>query len=593
MELKKTQEHTKNRTTVYVDGEDDITNILHKIKQSPTKVVALVLPKRTQTLQSLVAVRLLKRTSEKAAKQIVFVTTDKAQLSVAAQAGVYTAKSLSSKPELTTKIDNLVEDEVSTIDYADANKSVSLDQDIASNDSQKEEYANVQKPTEQSIDNNDPDTNSSEDNSVVALERDDVSKDNKTTQSETHNKIEKKQKISVPNFNRFRKRVILACSLLALLVGGWVVAFMILPTATIVIKTNSQSVRLEAKDVTISSSLSVSSPKDKQLKADVVSVKKTDTRKVTATGKKDVGTKATGQITLTNCTSSAVTIPSGTGVSSGSLTFITQEDVALSDGNFTGGGVCKTSGTHVGAVDVVAQNNGDSYNLGARSYAIAGVTGDVRAYGGAMSGGSSNVLTVLAQTDVDAAVQTLLDGFQQSTKTELQNKVNAVNSILLTDSFVQSTPVITTSSPVDAETSGEVTVVVEVTYSAFGVKSADIEASLQNVADQSVTNNNKKITSLGTDKASVAVTSKKSEKEYIVTISSTATTGAELDETVLKEQILGKKRNEIVSLIGQYPGVSDVTVTYKPFYVFSTPKSADKVTIQIEKPSLTPSTTTP
>src|SRR5947209_6825023 len=88
------------KDTVYVDPEDDITGIIDKVEGVKNKVVALVLPKRTTALQSNVNMRLLKRSSDNARKNVVLITAEKALLPLAGAAGLHVAKSLQSKPEI-------------------------------------------------------------------------------------------------------------------------------------------------------------------------------------------------------------------------------------------------------------------------------------------------------------------------------------------------------------------------------------------------------------------------------------------------------------------------------------------------------------
>ncbi|MBC7581656.1 hypothetical protein H7097_02175, partial [Aeromicrobium sp.] len=57
------QKDSLNKETVYVDIDDEITAIIEKVRSSQQKIVALVLPKRASVLQSIVNMKLLKRTA--------------------------------------------------------------------------------------------------------------------------------------------------------------------------------------------------------------------------------------------------------------------------------------------------------------------------------------------------------------------------------------------------------------------------------------------------------------------------------------------------------------------------------------------------
>ena len=87
-----------SKDTVYVDAEDDITVIIEKVRASDAKVIALVLPKRAATLQSIVNLKLLGRSASEAKKSLVLITSEKGLLPIAGAAGLHVAKTLQSKP---------------------------------------------------------------------------------------------------------------------------------------------------------------------------------------------------------------------------------------------------------------------------------------------------------------------------------------------------------------------------------------------------------------------------------------------------------------------------------------------------------------
>lgn len=58
--------------------------------------------------------------------------------------------------------------------------------------------------------------------------------------------------------------------------------------------------------------------------------------------------------------------------------------------------------------------------------------------------------------------------------------------------------------------------------------------------------------------------------------------GPTLDTNAIREAVRGKKRGEIEQYVGNLPGVDDVVVEYSPFWVYSTPKAAKKITVTIK-----------
>ncbi|OYW41693.1 hypothetical protein B7Z28_02285 [Candidatus Saccharibacteria bacterium 32-45-3] len=89
-------------TTLYIDVEDDITSVIDKVTHATETVVAIVPPKRTGMLQSIVNLKLLQRAAKQAGKQIVLVTNDVALVGLASELALPIAKNLQSKPEVAT-----------------------------------------------------------------------------------------------------------------------------------------------------------------------------------------------------------------------------------------------------------------------------------------------------------------------------------------------------------------------------------------------------------------------------------------------------------------------------------------------------------
>jgi hypothetical protein len=88
------------KDTVYVDVDDEITAIIDKVTGSKQKIVALVLPKRASVLQSVVNMKLLKRSADNANKNVVLITTETALMPLAGAAGLHVAKTPTTKPEI-------------------------------------------------------------------------------------------------------------------------------------------------------------------------------------------------------------------------------------------------------------------------------------------------------------------------------------------------------------------------------------------------------------------------------------------------------------------------------------------------------------
>ncbi len=96
---------TNSKETIYIDVDDEITAIIDKLQNAKGNIVALVLPKRATVMQSVVNMKLLKRTAQQAGKNLVLVTNEASLLPLAGLVGMHVAETPSSKPTIPTAPD--------------------------------------------------------------------------------------------------------------------------------------------------------------------------------------------------------------------------------------------------------------------------------------------------------------------------------------------------------------------------------------------------------------------------------------------------------------------------------------------------------
>ncbi len=554
--------------TVYIDIDDEITAIIEKVKSSPEKIVALVLPKRATVLQSIVNMKLLKKSALSAKKSLVLITSEAGLLPLAGAVGLHVAKSLQSRPEIPLPPER---DDSDTSEISETDEGT---------DNGLDKTKTVGALSAAALIANDDDTE------TIELDEIDVEDGPGTESSKKPQKTVKGFK--VPNFDRFRLSFFLAILAVILLVVGWVFAAVILPKAIVVIQTNTSSV-VSNINFTANTALKDLSVDQALVPAVLKEIKKTDTEKATATGKKDNGTKATGTMTLTNCIRdvNTHTIPAGTGFSSGSLTFLTSKDITLAVSTYQGN-TCKSA--NVGDsqdVDVIAVNGGASYNLDARSY-TSSISG-INAYGSAMTGGTTSIVTVITQADIDGATSKMKGRQDTVAATELVQSLQTDNLKGLDETKTISAPAVTTSPAVGTEAS-EVTVTAVTTYSELGVKADYLNQLIKKDISTKIETTKEGILDNGLGAAVLRVVTRKSPTEVQMSLRTIVVSGPTLDASVIKEQIRGKKRGEAMNIIKAKPGIKDVDINYSPFWVLSTPKSVKKITVTIKKPVVKPAT---
>lgn len=543
-----------NKDIIYIDIDDDITGIIAKVNDSKHKIVALVLPKRATVMQSVINMKLLKKACDEKRKLLVLITSEVNLMSLAGAVGIRTAKTLQSKPTIPdspveVQDDELLEDNVPNDTELEPGTTIDLSKSVG-------ELAGLSVADE-----------------TIDIDNEPVSK----TNPKKVNKNSKKVKI--PDFGRFRNRFFIGGLIGIGLAVLLILMLVVMPTAKITIKTDTQTAGADLGFV-INTSATSADIASKTIQGTLKQVQKTDTQTTAATGKKDIGVRASGSATLTNCSNSPVSVPIGTAISANGLSFITQEAISLDSGNFTGGGTCKTSGSHVGTVSVVAQNSGTQYNVDAQTYAVAGST-TVKASGTAMVGGTSNMVTVISQQDVDIAKAKIVDN-KNSANSELLKKLQNDKLFVINESFTTSPPTVTISPSIGDQAS-TVNVTSSVLYTMLGVKEDDLKQLINENVKSKIDIKKQAIQDYGLNKAIFAVSDFSDPKKINLSLQTTVTTGAKIDEESVKKQVAGLKKGDINQILGSQPGVKEVTVKYSPFWVNRTPKKISKITVIIQK----------
>lgn len=575
---------TPGKQVIYVDVDDEITAIIDKMNASSARVIALVLPKRATVLQSVVNMKLLKRRAEDGKKHLVLITSEAGLMPLAGMAGIHVAQTLQSKPEIPDVAglsdagdDDLDDEPVSLGDYNPRKDSATSVGTLASRQSGAGSLAGAADDV--------IDVDEAADGSLTAAgaaaptlvgNKDDKGKKDKGP------KPPKDSKLKVPDFLRFRKRLLFGVLGLIVLIGLWYVAYFILPKATIVIKTNASDVDTNLA-LTLDTTANQLDEDKLTVPAQTQQTQKTNTQQVAATGTENKGQKATGKVTFVNCSAdgSPVTIPAGTGVSSNGLTFITQKTVELQ----TSTPNCKSFGGFTsGSADVVAQKAGAGYNVAAGTFTVAGISNVQATSSDPMSGGTDNNVKIVQQSDVDSAKQKLTSGMDANAiKNQLQQNLQHDGLTAISQTFNAGTPNVSTSVNVGDE-ADNVTVTETIGYTMYGVKKSDLQKLVDAQVNKKIDKQKQSIQDDGVDKANFTVPSPGSGAQLKVTMSATAMIGPHLNVDDLKKEIVGKKSGNVKDMIKSNPGVDDAEVTYSPFWVSKAPKP-DKVTVTFEKTS--------
>ena len=535
-----------NKDVIYIDVDDDITAIIGKVKDSKEKIVALVPPKRIGVLQSAVNLRLLSRAASQGGKHLVLISSNTALLALAAAAKIPVARNLQSKPELP---------EIAALDVDDGEDVIDGSQ-LPVGDHAK--------------------TAASSDSAIEQALRADAAKDTPRATpplpGQAPAKPRAKSGVKVPNFNSFRKKLILMIGGGVLLVAFLVWAIFFAPQATVIITARTSDSSSNVK-VSLAQALTTDATKS-TLKATTQEIKKDTSVEFTPTGTKKVGEKAAGtmKLTRTSVSSRPISVPAGTSFTSDGRTFVSTESATLEGTTVGESGNIQSSAT----VNVQASDVGDEFNLSARNYQ-SNVSG-FSARGSTMSGGSSREVKVVSGTDVEQAKEQLTQQNTDAIKSDLKSQFDKTVKVL--DATFRVDLGDPTSSPgVDQEASGKAKLTASATYSITGVDSSEYDRFLDAYFDEKLDNKNtQRVYDNGAEKVEFTNVAP-ADSGFTANIVATAKVGPKIDDNAIKEQAKGKRYGEIQSSLVSIQGVDDVDVKFWPFWVSTAPNDTNKITV--------------
>jgi hypothetical protein len=590
-----------NKDVIYVDAEDEITGIIDKVGNSSGKVVALVLPKRASTFQSIVNMKLLKRQADSAKKHVVLITSEASLMPLAGMSGLHVAPTLQSRPEIPQQAsavgglpddadEDLEEDNSSKEDNGqdfDAEKAGNTPVgELAGGAAAGAALENDDEPLE--IDNSEPGTEAGD---VHSSDLEPDAKTGKTGKAASESAAAKKaktkskqdKKFKVPSFGKFRRRLLFAALGIIILVVLYIIAFHVLPSAAITLKTNSTDINASV-GMTLDTSADHLDKKKQIVPAQKAQQQKTYSKQVPATGKKNKGDPAEGSVTMsaTICSdsfnpNSASDVPAGTGVSSGGLTYITQSSTSFSFDHFKNG--CAHFSAN-DSTDIKAQKPGKQYNTHGTSFSVSGRS-HVEASGSA-DGGSDDIVTIVQQSDIDKAKQQLKSSDTGSYKQKLVKSLKQNNLYAIPATFTSSASKVKSSAKA-GDKADNLTVSEDVTYTMYGAQTSALKQLIKSQEKKQL-NKQQSILETGLDKASFSVPNAGSGTQLAVTANATGSAGPHLKKDSIKKLAKGKKAGIIRKKLSHKTGVTNVQVHFSPFWV-SKVSNPDKISVTFKKAS--------
>ena len=599
-----------NKETIYIEPSDDITDILSQLKATDKKIVALVPPKKPTVLLSSVNVKLIARTAKSEKKAVVLITTDDALTKLAMAANLPVAKSLKSRPVMPGEEPKPEAKPASSSEKPEA-KAEPAEESAAETEPEpekaepkpsktSEKETEAEEAEEDSVVDDIEKEESEEDAEDEDEDDDDEEEDDKASKKDKKKaKKSKKVKSEATGFKGFiinhKIWVILGSILLVGVIGFLVWAFKFAPAVDVAVSVRTTSSNFSENVIF------TTQPADEDLEKSTFylhdeKLEKEQVVKFTATGKKDMGEAASGEVIAIAyfLEPGSTAVPAGTKFSHGSFDYLSTTDTTVvgpskktasayktvcdnySDDNFEiGVDYCQVSV----AISVKAAAPGEDYNLGATSEGWSSSVGGLSVLTRTdITGGTSKIVTVVQQSDVDQALDKMKSESSDNGKNELLAKIsNTVMPIDASFKIEATDPKVTPAVGEEVKEGVTPQITTKTSYSIFTVDSVRIEDFIKKKA---TVEEGKRLYSTG--EPFVEYFSKSDDTTYSAKLKTTYKVGPEISETEILEKIQGEKIGRVEPILkDSFSGISSVKTEKSYFWVNSIPSDPNKIHIEL------------
>ncbi|OGH21305.1 MAG: hypothetical protein A2958_00705 [Candidatus Levybacteria bacterium RIFCSPLOWO2_01_FULL_38_13] len=296
-----------------------------------------------------------------------------------------------------------------------------------------------------------------------------------------------------------------------------------------------------------------------------------------ATGKKEVGDKAKGTVTIFNNSSTSQALAQGiTITSSNDLEFALDKGLTVASAS---GDIF--SGTTPGKVNVnvTAKAIGQEYNLPSNTkFSIGGRSSVAAKNDNAFSGGSKKELTVVSKNDIVKLERDLPKSLEQKAKDDLNNKISqdqVLLPVLVSEELVKGD-----FSKKEGDETNQVSLKGTVEFKGIAYKKKDIENFSNEILKREVSEN----LTIEPKSIKVDVSDVKTEESKVsAQISIKALLIPKIDSKSLVKQIKGKSFKDAESLLSKYSQVSDIQISLSlnlPFFPKRIPLSEKNIQVK-------------
>lgn len=399
---------------LYLEPDEEITSVIDKLQKSNSDSVGLVIPRDSGLIHSAINLKLLKKKADSLNKDIALVTADKIGKNIASQVGIKVFEDVHAQKPANNlgqpplpKGDEVIEVNMSGEDLDDNNQpSTNLTDDSGEQRNQNFGRSSRFKVKRYTIDSSGSNDVEQESTQSIASHADDdrlVSQVTKPVNDRRSSNFEA---------GSFNKGLLVFVGIFVLLI---VSSLLFLPQSAIDVIVTTEPFE-NIVSLTVDQSIDQPIPQDKKVPGKLLETVNDDAKRVVATGRKDVGGKAKGTVTISNSLQSdpfkltAGTVLTHTETNKG---YALDKDISIPGATLAlkDAGVSITPGTL--NATVTASEPGDSFNVKSGNFTIGGITAKQQEKITAKSsadfiGGFTKTVNTMTQGDIDSAKEALL-----------------------------------------------------------------------------------------------------------------------------------------------------------------------------------------
>ncbi|HVT00892.1 MAG TPA: baseplate J/gp47 family protein [Patescibacteria group bacterium] len=317
---------------------------------------------------------------------------------------------------------------------------------------------------------------------------------------------------------------------------------------------------------------------DKTIKISLIDEEAKGSDTVNATGTKETGDEAKGEVTLYNKTEDKKTFSKGTiVVGPNSLEFATTDDITIaSTSSFS-------TTLSNGDVKIQASKFGKEYNLPSSSnFTVKGYSSSdfIGKNSSAITGGTKKETTVVSKKDLATLLTSVTDNLEKDAINKATSSLGSSDNIL--PKALGSEVTDDNYSKKEGDEAGSVSVDATIKYTLGKYSKDEIQKVIDSMSSGEIPGTY--VINQGESKVDITDIQIGKDDSASAKLSVNAVYVPKIDTGALAQNVAGKSQNSVIDQIRSIPGVTDVTINYSrqlPIFPKFLPRSAKNITVDV------------